>query len=50
VKRKLILWHPESPGEKIIVYRGFLKRLFYPSAFATLTETLKEITNDKRVR
>lgn len=41
MKKKLFLWHPESPGERVVVYRGLIKRLLYPSAFATLSETLK---------
>ena len=41
MKKKLILQHPDSPGGKIVVYRGLIKRLLYPSAFATLGEVLK---------
>jgi len=39
--KKLILFHPESPGMKIIVYRNFLGGLFKDSDFATLNETIK---------
>ena len=39
--KKLILFHPESPGMKIIVYRTFLGGLFKDSDFATLNETIK---------
>jgi hypothetical protein len=38
------LYHPESPGCKVIVKRSWVGRLFKSSAFATLNETL----NDKR--
>ncbi|MCK4498959.1 hypothetical protein KAU11_00505 [Candidatus Babeliales bacterium] len=41
MKEKLLLWHPESPGERVVVYRGIFKRLIYPTAFATLNETMK---------
>lgn len=43
MKRKIILWHPDSPGIKVTVYRGWIKRLFYPREFATLSETLKSL-------
>jgi len=46
MKKKLLLLHPESPGERVVVFRGFFKRLFYPSAFATLGETLKSVQID----
>lgn len=32
------LWHPESPGGRIYVVRGFWGRLFKPKDFATLNE------------
>jgi len=35
------VFHPDSPGEKILVTRSWLGRLFKPIAFATLTETMK---------
>ena len=41
MKKKLLLWHPESPGMRVVVRRGPIKRLLYPVAFATLSETLK---------
>ena len=34
------LWHPESPGMKVIVTRTRIGRLFKPIAFATLGECL----------
>ena len=46
MKKKLLLLHPESPGERVVVFRGFFKRLFYPSAFATLGDTLKSAAID----
>ena len=52
MKKKMFLWHPESSGERVVVYRGWFKRLFWPSAFATLGETLKasqiDVTNAER--
>jgi len=32
------LWHPESPGQRVLVVRSFLGRLFKPRDFATLSE------------
>lgn len=32
------LFHPESPGERVLVVRGFFARLFRPKHFATLDE------------
>ena len=32
------LFHPESPGEYVLVVRGFWGRLCKPEHFATLTE------------
>lgn len=46
MKKKLLLLHPESPGERVVVYRGWLKRLLYPAAFATLGETMKSVQID----
>jgi len=37
----LYLWHPESPGEKVLVFRNWWQRLIYPKHFATLGETIK---------
>lgn len=37
-----VLWHPESPGEKVTVTRTWIGRLCKPIAFATLTETMKD--------
>lgn len=34
------LWHPESPGVRIIVRRSFLGRMFGSRHFATLSECL----------
>jgi len=34
------LWHPESPGVRVLVVRGFLDRLFKPKDFATLSEVI----------
>lgn len=32
------VWHPESPGLRIWVERGFWGRVFKPTEFATLAE------------
>lgn len=32
------LWHPESPGVRILVVRGFFSWLLLPKEFATLKE------------
>jgi hypothetical protein len=34
------LFHPESPGVRILVVRGFWGRLFKPERFATYDEIL----------
>jgi len=47
MKEKILLFHPESPGVKVIVFRGVLKRFFYPTGFATLGETLHKIKKGK---
>ena len=36
-----VLWHPESPGMKVTVTRSWIGRLLKPTAFATLSEALK---------
>jgi hypothetical protein len=38
---KLRLFHPDSPGMRVNVERGWLKRLLYPKDFATLGEAVK---------
>ena len=40
MKRGEWLWHPDSPGIKIYVVRGFWGRLFKPRDFATLGEAI----------
>ena len=35
------LWHPESSGVKVVVVRSWVGRLFKPTCFATIGETLK---------
>jgi hypothetical protein len=37
-KRSELVWHPDSPGIKILVVRGFWGRLLKPREFATLGE------------
>lgn len=32
------LWHPDSPGVKVYVVRGWLARVLYPQDFATVRE------------
>jgi len=46
MKKKLLLLHPDSPGDWVVVYRGWFKQLFFPSAFATPSETLKSVQID----
>jgi len=36
--RYLWLFHPESPGERVLVVRGFFARLVRPKHFATMDE------------
>lgn len=43
--KKLLLWHPET-ADRVVVCRGWLKRMLYPSAFATLGEVLKSAQID----
>jgi hypothetical protein len=39
-ERLLLLWHPDSPGMRVPVRRGWLGRLFKPAEFATLGEVI----------
>jgi hypothetical protein len=36
--RKQWLWHPESPGMKVLVVRTWIGRLLKPDDFATINE------------
>lgn len=36
------LYHPDSPGVRVLVVRGFWGRLFKPGDFATLPEAIDE--------
>lgn len=36
--RKQWLWHPESPGMKVLVVRTWIGRLLKPRDFATVSE------------
>lgn len=38
--KKLLLWHPDSPGMRVPVMRGWLGRLLKPAEFATAGEVL----------
>tara|TARA_B110000977_G_C11041451_1_gene479041 strand:- start:1577 stop:1741 length:165 start_codon:yes stop_codon:yes gene_type:complete len=38
--KTVTLFHPESPGVKVVVTRSWVGRLFKSPAFATLTECL----------
>jgi hypothetical protein len=40
-KQKYLLYHPESPGDKIEVFRTFLGHMFKNKYFATLNEAGK---------
>lgn len=37
---ELLLWHPESPGVRVTVRRGWLARLLLDKDFATLRECI----------
>lgn len=39
-KRELTVYHPESSGIKITVYRSWWKTLFLNNDFATLSEVI----------
>ena len=39
-KKEMTVFHPESPGVKITVYRNGIQRLLLPRDFATLKETI----------
>lgn len=39
--RPEVLWCPESPGMRVMVYRSFIGRLFKSKHFATLGESIK---------
>jgi len=34
------LFHPDAPGDRVLVVRGWLGRLFKPREFATLGEAI----------
>lgn len=38
---KLTVWHPCSPGSKVVVVRSWFQKLVYPKEFATLSEVLR---------
>ena len=39
--RRATLWHPDSPGVRVVVIRSRLGRLLKPTAFATTGEVLE---------
>ncbi|MCK5019917.1 MAG: hypothetical protein KAS32_22875 [Candidatus Peribacteraceae bacterium] len=39
--REVEVFHPESPGLKVVVRRNKIGRLFKPKSFATIPETLR---------
>jgi hypothetical protein len=39
-EKKLMLFHPDSPGMRVPVMRGWLGRLVKPADFATTSEVL----------
>lgn len=41
MRKALWLWHPESPGGRVLVVRGWLGRLLKPRDFATLGEAIE---------
>jgi hypothetical protein len=43
--KTLTVFHPESPGIKLTVQRGFLGQIFKPIDFATLSEVLFHYKN-----
>lgn len=40
-KKIKLVFHPESPGEQIFVYRTWWQRLWRPKSFATLREAIR---------
>lgn len=40
-KQIKLVFHPESPGEQIFVYRTWWQRLWRPRNFATLSEAIR---------
>lgn len=40
-KKVKLVWHPESPGMKMMVFRNWWQRLWRPKNFATLGEALR---------
>ena len=38
--KPLWLWHPDSPGMRVLVFRNWLQNIFYPKDFATLGESI----------
>jgi len=43
--RKLIVWHPSEPGQKVFVIRSFWQRIFFPAYYALQTE-VKDLENN----
>lgn len=40
MRKAMWLFHPESPGMRVLVVRGWLGRLLKPREFATLGEAI----------
>lgn len=40
MRKAMWLWHPDSPGMRVLVVRGWLGRLLKPREFATLGEAI----------
>ena len=34
-----LVWHPDSPGMRVVVFRNIIQRIIYPRAFAGIEET-----------
>lgn len=33
-----LVWHPDSPGIRVVVFRNIIQRIIYPRAFAEISE------------
>ena len=40
-RKKMTVFHPDSPGMKVVVYRNWFQRKILSDKFATLRETIK---------
>jgi len=45
-KKEMVVFHPDSPGVRVVVRRNWIQRLLFPKHFATLIEAIKADKQD----